>query len=129
MVKLRIMVVEDEPIASMDIQSCLEDLGYEVPAVAASGAEAIRLAARISLDLILMDITLNGTMTGIEAAGQIRIAQNIPVIFLTAHHDEDTLALAKTAEPAGFLNKPCDRDSLRITIEAALNSGRDQPCP
>jgi len=120
MAKSRIMVVEDEPIAAMDIQAGLEDLGYEVPAVASSGEEAIRLAADISPDLILMDITLAGAMTGVEAAGRIRQAQQIPVIFLTAHQDRDTVVQARTAEPFGYLNKPCDRLSLRNTIEVAL---------
>lgn len=99
--KSRIMVVEDESIAAMDIQEGLEELGCEVPALAASGAAAIRLAAESNPDLI-------------------RIAQRIPVVFLTAHQDRDTVARAETAEPFGYLNKPCDRQRLHDTIQVAL---------
>jgi len=120
MAKLRILLVEDEIITAMDIKSDLFELGYEVPAVAASGAEAIRLTAELRPDLILMDITLAGAMSGIEAAEQIRLAQQIPVIFLTAHLDSDTVARAKRAQPYGYLNKPYNLDSMMKTIEVAF---------
>lgn len=120
MAKKRILLVEDEIITAMDLESELIELGYEVPAIAASGDEAIRMAAAIQPDLILMDITLAGGMTGIEAAEQIRLAQQIPVIFLTAHGDSETLAMAKTAQPYGYLTKPCSLDSMMRTIEVAL---------
>lgn len=120
MTKKRIMLVEDEAITARDFRTNLEELGYEVPVVATRGAEAVRLADEFKPDLILMDITLEGAMTGIEAAGQILLAQQIPIIFLTAHCDSETLAQAKTAEPFGYLTKPCSMDSLKNAIEVAL---------
>jgi len=120
MVDGRILVVEDEAVTAMDLQSNLIRLGYTVPAVVASGEEAIRAAAEWSPDLILMDITLAGPMTGIEAADLIRTSQAIPIVFLTAHTDGETLGLAKKTEPFGFLPKPCGMETLMSTIEVAL---------
>jgi len=121
--KKRILLVEDEAVIAMDLQSNLIRLGYEVPAFVTSGEEAIRAAAELSPDLVLMDITLAGPMTGIEAAGVIRKSHAIPVIFLTAHVDDATLGPAKRTEPFGYLPKPCGLDTLRSTIEVALYKG------
>ena len=80
MAESRIMVVEDEGIVALDIQSKLESKGYEVPAVVASGEEAVRQAEATSPDLVLMDIQLEGEMDGIQAAEQIRHRFDRPVI-------------------------------------------------
>lgn len=118
--KKRIMLVEDEAVTSMDLRSNLIRLGYEVPAVVARGEDAIRAAAELSPDLILMDITLAGPMTGIEAADIIRKSQPIPIVYLTAHADDDTLERATRTEPFGYLPKPCGLDTLTSTIAVAL---------
>ena len=114
------MVVEDEGIVALDIQSKLEGLGYEVPAVAASAADAIEKAEQIRPDLILMDIQLEGDVDGIEAATQINRQLQIPVIYLSAYSDESTLERAKIAEPMGYLLKPFEERELYATIEIAL---------
>ncbi len=123
MVKKRIMLVEDEAVTAMDLKSNLIQLDYEVPAVVSSGEEAVRVAAEVLPDLILMDITLAGPMNGIEAADEIRKAHAIPVVFLTAHADAETIGRAKTTEPFGYLPKPCSMDTLMSTIEVALFKG------
>jgi DNA-binding NarL/FixJ family response regulator len=89
----------------------------------ARGEDAIRAAAELAPDLVLMDITLGGAMSGVEAAGEIRAAHGIPVVFLTAHADAETLERAKRAEPYGYLAKPCGADTLLTTIEMALAKG------
>jgi len=119
----RILLVEDEAIAAMDLKTNLITLGYEVPAVVSSGEEAIRMAAELLPDLILMDITLDGPMDGIEAVDEIRKAHAIPIVFLTAHADAETIRKAKTTEPFGYLPKPCNIDTLKSTIEVALYKG------
>lgn len=121
--KKRILLVEDEAVTAMDLQSNLIRLGYEVPAAVASGEAAIRAAAELSPDLILMDITLAGMLTGVEAADVIRKSQAIPIIYLTAHADDETLARAKRTEPCGYLPKPCGLDTMIATIEVALYKG------
>lgn len=116
----RILVVEDESIVAQDIQEALESLGYEVPEVTDSGELAICKAEKIEPDLILMDVRLFGKMDGIEAARAISERFDIPVIFMTAHADEETLARAKVAGPFGYIIKPFEERELRTTIEIAL---------
>lgn len=118
--KKSILLVEDEAVTAMDLKSNLIQLGYEVPAVVASGEDAIRAAAELSPDLVLMDITLASRMTGIETADEIRQSHAIPVVFLTAHTDTETIGRAAKTEPFGYLPKPCGIDTLMSTIEVAL---------
>jgi CheY-like chemotaxis protein len=103
MVKNKIMVVEDEIIVAEHIRRSLQNMGYSVTSVASSGAEAIKDAEDISLDLVLMDIVLDGEMDGIETAKLIRSRFNIPVVFLTAFSDEKILERAKITEPFGYI--------------------------
>ncbi|MEZ4646003.1 MAG: PAS domain S-box protein [Chloroflexota bacterium] len=116
----RILVVEDESIIALDIQVQLRHMGYEVPAVAATGEEAIQLAATWRPDLILMDIRLQGDMDGITAAMQIQASQDIPIVYLTAYADELTLQRAKVSGPFGYILKPFEERELHSTIQMAL---------
>jgi PAS domain S-box-containing protein len=117
----KILVVEDERIVALDIKNRLEDLGYQVPAMASSGQEAIDKAQETKPDLVLMDIRLEGEMDGIEAAEAIRLRFYIPVLYLTALTDEETLRRAKATQPFGFLVKPFENRDLYSTIEVALH--------
>jgi PAS domain S-box-containing protein len=116
----RIMIVEDERITAEDIHDILTHLGYEVTAVVSSGAEAIREAGRTQPDLVMMDIRIKGDMDGVETAREIRERFDIPVVYLTAHADRETLDRAKLAEPLGFLVKPFQERELQAGIEMAL---------
>ncbi|MDY6782793.1 MAG: EAL domain-containing protein [Cyanobacteriota bacterium] len=116
----KILVVEDESIVAQDIQDTLENLGYEVPETSDSGENSITLAEKIDPDLILMDVRLLGDMDGIEAAQIITKRFDIPIVFMTAYADEDTLARAKLAQPFGYIIKPFEERELRTTIEIAL---------
>jgi PAS domain S-box-containing protein len=120
----RILVVEDEGIVARDLQGRLQRLGYEVPAVASSGQEAITRAAEARPDLILMDIVLKGEMDGIEAADVIGQRFGIPIVYLTAYGDETTLQRAKVTGPYGYVLKPFSERELRINIEVALYRSR-----
>src|SRR5262245_18365833 len=120
----QILVVEDEGIVARGIQSGLESMGYEVPSLCASGEEAIEKATSLQPDLVLMDIVLRGDMDGIEAARRIRERLDIPVVFLSAYEDENTLGRAKTIEPFGYLLKPYEEKEPRTTIEMALYKHR-----
>ncbi len=113
----KILVVEDEAIIAKDLQWRLEGMGYEVPAVVASGEEAITKALEFKPDLVLMDIMLLGSMDGIEAANQIRSQIDTPLIYLTAYADEEILERAKISEPFGYLIKPIGDRELRSNIE------------
>jgi len=116
----QILIVEDEIITAQGIRHTLTRVGYEVPDIATSGQEAMDKTGKLQPDLVLMDIRLKGEMDGIEAAGLIRAQFDIPIIYLTAHTDEETLARARLTEPAGYLLKPFTPDALRSTLETAL---------
>jgi signal transduction histidine kinase len=117
----RILIVEDEAIVALHLSQRVKSMGHTVQAVVASGAEAVRHAAALHPDLVLMDIHLQGEMDGIEAAKQIRAQGDIPVVYLTAYADEPTLERAKITEPYGYVLKPFQTRELQITIEMALH--------
>jgi len=119
--KIKIVVVEDESIVAKDIQNSLKNMGYGVPAVVSSGEKAIEAVHKFRPNLILMDIMLKGEMSGIEAAKIIKDRFDIPVIFLTAYADEDTLEKAKPSVPYGYVIKPFKEKELETTIEMAIN--------
>ena len=116
----QILVVEDEAIVAMDIQVSLENLGYSVPAIVSSGEEALKKAEEFRPDLVLMDIMLKGDMNGIDAADRIRSDLDVPVVYLTAYADDDTLNRAKITEPFGYIVKPFTERELHSTIEMAI---------
>lgn len=120
-VSAKILVVEDEGLIALDIESHLIDLGYQVPGIAETGADAILLALEAQPDLVLMDIRLKGNIDGIQAAAKITDKLDIPIIFLTAFADADTLNKAKQVSPFGYILKPFDPMDLRTSIEIALH--------
>ena len=121
MAKARILVVEDEAIIAQDIQSTLVQFGYEVPQIVSSVKDVIQSVYVHKPDLVLMDIRIKGDLDGIDAAEVLYSGFNIPVIFLTAFADDETLSRAKLAESYGFINKPYHEKELYITIEFALH--------
>jgi len=118
--KISVLVVEDESIVSKDIQYSLKKLGYNVVGVAATGQKAIELCGEKLPDIILMDIMLKGDINGIEASTRIKEVYNIPVIFLTAYADENTLSKAKVTEPYAYIIKPFKEIDLHTSIEMAF---------
>lgn len=117
----RVLVVEDERIVALDLRCALEDLGYAVVGTARSSDEALRVADERRPDLVLMDIRISGASDGIQTAGMLRARYQLPVVYLTANADAETLERALATEPAGYLVKPYHRNSLRTTIEVALH--------
>jgi len=121
MEKARILIVEDEAIIAMEVESQLQGLGYNVTSIVDTGVKAIKKAEEDKPDIILMDIRIKGEMDGIEAAEEIRNRFGIPVIFSTAYLDEDRIERAKITMPFGYVLKPIQERDLRVTIEMALN--------
>lgn len=115
-----ILIVEDEVIVARDIKMSVEALGYSVAGLAHTGADAVEMAFGATPDLILMDIMLKGDMDGTAAAASIRERLDLPIIFLTAYSDEETLRRAKLVGPLGYILKPFEERELSITIEIAL---------
>jgi PAS domain S-box-containing protein len=115
-----VLVVEDESITALDMQSTLMALGYSVPGIAATGEQALILAERHRPDLILMDVNLRGGIDGIETTRQIRRRIDTAVIYVTAYADPDTVRRARQTDPYGYLLKPFDVRELHVVIEMAL---------
>ena len=116
----RILVVEDQRLIAADIENTLRKLGYVVVGNVASGEDAISKADQVRPELVLMDVRLRGEMDGIHAAEIIRDRFNVPVVYLTAYADEETILRAKKTTPFGYLVKPFNERELRATIEIAF---------
>jgi len=119
----KILIVEDENIIALDIRSMLEDLGYMVSDVVSSGEESIEKASKTRPDLILMDIKLKGNLDGITA-GEVIIKQfRIPIVYLTAYSDQNTLQRingGKNGDQSAVINKPFDESELQSIIDHTL---------
>lgn len=118
----KILVVEDEGIVALSIRRSLERMGYDVIATVPSGEEAVEKAETEHIDLVLMDIRLKGALSGTEAAAQIKEHTEVPIIYLTAYSDEETLRKAKLAEPYGYLVKPYSDRELHAAVEMAIHN-------
>ncbi|MBI4876119.1 MAG: response regulator [Acidobacteria bacterium] len=122
----RILIVEDEKIVAADIEECLTEAGYTVRGAAASGLEALKRIVETDPDLVLMDIKLKGPLDGVDVAEAICMHLDIPVVYLTAYADGETLERAKRTGPAGYVLKPFDGRRLRTAVELALCRSRDE---
>ena len=116
----KILIVEDEQIVAVDIEGHLQRLGYRVVGTAASGEEACQKASELEPDLVLMDVRIEGALDGIETAERIRRSRQIPIVFLTAYTDVDTLERAKRIQPYGYIVKPFAQHDLEAALEVAL---------
>ena len=115
-----ILLAEDEGIVAEDLRKQLTKLGYTVCAVVATGEEAVKKAEEECPDILLMDIRLNGEMDGVEAVSRIRRRREIPVIYMTAFGDAETLKRAHDVCTFGYLSKPLELLELQHAIEAML---------
>jgi|GEM_PF-2103929 len=120
----RILIVEDERITAEDIKHTLEKYGYRITSIVSTAAAAIIKTAEEQPDLVLMDIVLKGKGDGIEAASHIYQKLHIPVVYLTAYSDEETLKRAKISQPFGYVLKPFEERELYSNIEIALYKNR-----
>ena len=117
----KILIVEDESIIAEDISDSLISLGYRITGMVYSGEEAIEAAAKFRPDLVLMDVNLQGEIDGITAAAEIRSRFQIPVVYLTAYADENTLRRVNATKPFGYIVKPFEEKNLHTTIQLALH--------
>jgi AmiR/NasT family two-component response regulator len=120
----RILIVEDEILIAHQLSAKLQRFGYHVVGIVASGLEAIREAASHRPDLVLMDIVITGDMDGTEAGTIIRRDYGIPVIYLTAYADNETIARAERSGGYGYILKPFQEREVHAMIKLALNRYR-----
>lgn len=119
-----ILIVEDESFVALDLQEQLEEMGYAVAGVANNGSSALALARETEPDLVLMDVSLQGPMSGIDVATEMRRTLDVPVIFLSSYSDVQTIARAAEVQPYGYMTKPFQPDELRAMVQISLHKSQ-----
>src|SRR6186997_3461580 len=114
----KVLIVEDQFVEANDLQLMLKKAGYEVCGIARSVNAAEEIIKNEKPDLVLLDIFLKGSLTGIDLARQLQ-EEHIAFIYLSANSNEEILAAAKTTEPYGFIVKPFREKDLLVTLEIA----------
>jgi CheY-like chemotaxis protein len=126
MLKKRILIVEDEALTVLALKQELTELGYEIAGDASTAADALRAAEEKRADVVLMDIQLEGGISGVAAAAAIRGQLDIPVVFLTAHASAETVTRAVETGAFGILLKPYTAPELKAAIEVALHKHKSE---
>lgn len=123
---VKILVVEDELIIGAKISMHLEEMGYEVSGIVSRGEEAIKHVKHSPPDILIMDINLKGSMSGIDTVQSINEEVTIPVIYLTANADQHTFDRAKETQPYAFIIKPYKKTDLQRAIELIISRQASQ---
>lgn len=119
---IKILIVEDNVIIADDMQSMLEEIGYEIVDNVIVYEQAVEVLKENQVDLVLIDIILASDKTGIDLGKHIREHYDIPFIFVTSNSDRATVENAKTVQPNGYLVKPFEQQDLYTSIEIALSN-------
>ncbi|MBR8828963.1 MAG: response regulator [Gomphosphaeria aponina SAG 52.96 = DSM 107014] len=121
----KILIVEDELLIAKSLARKLKKMDYTVVGIVSSGAAAIERASETQPDIILMDIVIKGEIDGITTAAKIREKYNIPVIYITAYADDETLERAEKTGSYGYILKPFKERELHAIIKIALNKHQE----
>ena len=116
----KILIIEDEPIIAMDLETIVEDLGHHVVGVARGRRQAVAFAARWKPELIISDIRLADGSSGIDVVNDIVTSGSKPVIFITAYPAQYLSTIVNRPEPAFILSKPFNPNSVRAAVSRAL---------
>jgi two-component system, response regulator PdtaR len=119
---VKVLVAEDEKIIAMDLKQTLQKLGYQVTSIVNTAVDVIQKVEIEKPDVVLMDIMLDSLLDGIEAAHIISYKYNVPIIYVTAFNDEQTMNRARASHPFDYIIKPYDENKLREKIESAVKS-------
>lgn len=114
---IRILITEDEPLICSDLASIVTAEAYQVVGTAFDGHTALELIHSRRPDIVLLDIGLPGQLTGLDVAEQINKNFGIPFIFITSYSDRDTLQVAKSLLPEGYIVKPFKKKDILTTLE------------
>ncbi|MES2445490.1 MAG: response regulator [Pseudomonadota bacterium] len=116
--RTRVLIIEDEPLIALDLETIVRDMGHEVTGVAVTRDEAVALAMEERPGLVLADIQLADDSSGIDAVKDILAEFNVPVIFITAFPER--LLTGERPEPTFLITKPFQRETVKTTIAQAL---------
>ncbi len=122
MTKLKVLIVEDEPVIAENVAVYLDNHDFEVSGIAYDSDEALEQLKTNTPDAVILDINLDSGQDGIEIAGFINQHLRLPFLFLTSYSDKDTLTRAKTVKPAGYIVKPFNEKTLLATLEIAISN-------
>jgi len=117
-----VLIVEDESIVALEIENYVSDLGYKVVGSVSNAKNALEIAMSEDVTLILMDVRIKGDIDGIECAKSIKEVKNIPIIYISAFSDDETLERAIETKPSSYLVKPFNRQELKVAMTVASNS-------
>lgn len=120
--QVKILIVEDEPIIALDLSTGLQQFGYTIVGIAEDAMTAIQIFTSNDVDIVLMDIHLQGEKDGVTTAGQLQKIRPVPVIYLTSYTDSATVQRVKQTFPAAFLSKPYTVANVQVAIELALHN-------
>ena len=121
---LDILIVEDEAILAMVYMKQLRELGYQDVGLAFSGEDALNAMEKGRPKLILLDIKLRGDLDGIEVAEIIRRRHAVPIVYITAYSDPETLRRAWLTQPACILSKIGDGMELNRVVTELMDARR-----
>ncbi|WP_415408115.1 response regulator [Sulfurovum sp. CS9] len=128
MKEINILIVEDESIVAMEIESYIRKLGYAVVDICSNAKDAFTVVSEQKIDIILMDICIKGELDGVETAALIKKSHpHIEIIFLTAHLDDYNVDRAIEINPTAYLSKPFNREELRVFLKIALRRADKEP--
>ena len=117
----RALIVEDEPLCALDLEAHMHELGFDSCHLVANGQEAFVQAMSNHPDIVLMDVNLEGSREGIEVAKQLREECDVPIVFVTAYTDRDTVErIHKVVPGAPLLPKPLWHDRLADAVKAVM---------
>ncbi len=119
---IKILAVEDDKIYAETLELTIRELGYELVGVVDNASAALQMIDDASPDLVLMDIDINDSINGIELAARINSNRRLPIIFVTAFKDKETIQQARLTFPKAYIIKPYDPASLQSAIELAIFS-------
>ncbi|PAU93728.1 response regulator [Aliifodinibius salipaludis] len=120
--KKKVIIVEDDLILNLLYESYLERLGFETEGELVYGKTAIETAKKIDPDLVVMDISLEGEIDGIDAMLKIREFSEVPVIYITGNSDPYHVERAKETDPLDYLTKPIEFEDLKKSIQKHFSS-------
>jgi len=124
--KINVLIVEDGGLIAQEIKTAVENLGHRVAGIVMNGDKALDAFSNPNLDLVLLDINIKGSLSGIDLATILKEKYRIPYIFLTAFSDDYTLNKAKETLPYGYIVKPFNQFDLKVNIDIALHKFKSE---
>ncbi|MBL7740296.1 MAG: response regulator [Chitinophagaceae bacterium] len=122
MSKLKVLIVEDEPVIAENVSLYLDNNDFEVSGIAYDSHEAIEQLNANTPDAVILDINLDSEKDGIDIATYINAAYQIPFLFLTSYSDKATLDRAKEVKPGGYIVKPFNERTLLASLQIAISN-------